>query len=309
LKGAGISVVVLNACNSAATDHGMAANLALELLRYGVSTVIGMSYITLVRAADIFMRSFYESLLVKGSDILTSAWQARRALREDRSRQSLFGLTVDVDDSIVPVFFTQRALVQNSSSNLGLDLGDLPLIPPARWNNVNGSNDVGTTSLIGRDLDALELENTLIENKGFTHLYGTIGVGKTVFLDDVLSWWQTTKYIKNYVKLDISEFLNQPLATVIDQLRGKVKENSGTVPHSKPTPSVVKAEDESRVPGATDNNILLIIDQSEDYLRFLDAENRSRFWTTLGQFHRDINQQYPTLTIVSSSYSEWQFGK
>jgi CHAT domain-containing protein len=88
LQKAGIRVVVLNACNSAVSDSGMAANLALELLRCGVSTVIGMSYKLLTRAADIFMRRFYESLLVKGTDILTSTWEARRALQEERSWQA-----------------------------------------------------------------------------------------------------------------------------------------------------------------------------------------------------------------------------
>jgi hypothetical protein len=264
-----------------------------------------MSYNFLLRAADIFMRHFYESLLVKGKDILTSAWQARRALREDRSRQSLFGLSVDVDDSIVPVFYTQHALVQNSSSGLS----DLPQIPPTQWNSVKDSNDIGSTALVGRELDTLLLESKLIEKLGFIHLYGTIGVGKTALLDDVVSWWQTTKYVRSYVAFNISEFLNQPLAAVINQLRDKVKELSGTAQHSNPDPSATKADDESRVPGATDNNILLIIDQAEDYLRVLDAENRSRFWMALGQFHDDINQLYPTLMIISSSYNEHRFSK
>jgi hypothetical protein len=309
LRNAGIRVVVLNACNSAVTNSGMAANLALELLRCGISTVIGMSYIFLIRAADIFMRHFYESLLVKGNDILTSTWQARRALTEDRSRQSHFGFNVDVDDSIVPVFYTQRALVQNSSSNLGLDLGDLPQIPRAQWNSVKGFNDTGGTALVGRELDTLFLESKLIEKEGFIHLYGAIGVGKTALLDDVVSWWQTTKYVRSYVAFNISEFLNQPLITVMDRLRGKVKELSGSAQHSNQDPSTAKAVDESRVPGATDDNILLIIDQAEDYLRVLDAENRSRFWKTLDQFHNDINQLYPTLMIISSSYNEQRFSK
>jgi hypothetical protein len=301
--------VVLNACDSAVTNSGMAANLALELLRCGISTVIGMSYNFLLRAADIFMRHFYESLLVKGTDILISTWQARRALREDRSRQSLFGLNVDVDDSIVPVFYTQRALNQNPSSNLGLNLS-VPKIPPAQWNSVKGSNDNGGTTLTGREFDTLLLESMLIQYDGFIHLYGNIGVGKTALLDDAVSWWQTTKFVRNYVAFDVSEFLNQPLAIVMARLRSKVKELSGIDQQSNPDTSATKTENENRVPSLTDSNILLIIDQAEDYLRVLDAKNRSCFWTTLSRFHYDINQLFPTLIIISSSYKvEQPFSK
>lgn len=301
LQNAGIRVVVLNACDSAVSNSGMAANLALELLRCGVSTVIGMSYIFLIRAADIFMRHFYESLLVKGTDILNSTWQARLALREERSRQSRFGLNVDVDDWIVPVLYTQRVLVQNPSPNPGLDLGGLPKIPPAEWNSAKGSTGIEGTTIVGREFDALLLENQLIKHKGFIHLFGNIGVGKTALLDDVVSWWLSIKYVRSYVAVDISELLNQPLATVMDRLKGKVKDISGTDQHSNSDPSLTKAENKSNAPGSTNANILIIIDQAEDFLRVLDDEDKSSFWKTLGQFHDDINQLYPTLMIIASS--------
>lgn len=296
--------MVLNACDSAVSNSGMAANLALELLRCGVSTVIGMSYIFLTRAADIFMRHFYESLLVKGADILTSTWQARRALREERSRQSRFGFSVDVQDWIVPVFYTKRPLVQNASSNSGLDLDYLPRIPPAEWNSAKGSDDIESTTIIGREFDTLLLENQLIRHNGFIHLFGNVGVGKTALLNDVVSWWLSIKYVRNYVAIDISEFLNQPLATVMNRLWCKVNDLSGIDQYSNPDPSPTKAESNSKVSGLTNANILIIIDQAEDYLRLLDNEGKSIFWETLRHFHDDIKQQFPTLMIIASSNRE-----
>jgi CHAT domain len=293
-------VAVLNACKSAVSDSGIAANLSLELLRCGVSTVIGMSYKLLTRAADIFTRHFYESLLVKGTDILTSTWEARRALREDRSRQAPFGLNVDVDDSIVPVFYTRHALAQSPSSDPGLGLGGLPKIPPAEWDSAKDASDIESTAIVGREFDALHLENSLIANKGFLHLFGHIGVGKTALLDDAISWWRTTKYVRSYVAVDISEFLNQSLPTVLDRLRNKVKELSGIDQHSNAYPSPTKVEKKSKVPGSTNDNILIVIDQAEDYLRVLDDDKRSGFLKTLRQFHNDINQQHPTLMIIAS---------
>jgi hypothetical protein len=293
-------VVVLNACKSAVSDSGIAANLSLELLRCGVSTIIGMSYNFLTRAADIFTRHFYESLLVKGTDILTSTWESRRALREERSRQAPFGLNVDVDDSIVPVLYTHRGLVQNPSSDLRLDLSGLPKIPPAEWYSAKESSDIERTTIVGREFDALYLENSLIAHKGFLHLFGHIGVGKTALLNDAISWWRTTKYVRRCVAVDISEFLNQPLANVLDRLRNKVKELSGTDQHSNLSPSLTKAEIKSKVPSSTGDNILIIIDQAEDYLRVLDDDGRSGFLKTLSQFHDEINQLHPTLMIIAS---------
>jgi tRNA A37 threonylcarbamoyladenosine biosynthesis protein TsaE len=311
LRNAGVRVVILNACNSAVADSGIAANLALELLRCGISTAIAMSYKVLLRAADIFMRHFYESLLVKGNDMLTSAWQARCALRENRSRQSLFGLNVDVDDSIVPVFYTRHALVENATSNLGLDLGGLPKIPPSQWNSGQSSNGIGDTTLVGRDLDTLELESRLIHKGGFIILYGTIGIGKTALLDDMVSWWQTTKYVRSYMTFNMSEFSNLPLEIILDRIRGKVKQLSDTIQHNNPELSVIEDEDEDedRAPIATVDNVLLIIDQAEDYLRAVESENRVRFWEMLSRFHDDINQLYPFLMIVSSSYNEPRHSK
>jgi hypothetical protein len=282
------------------SDSGTAANLSLELLRCGVSTIIRMSYKLLTRAAEIFTRYFYESLLVKGTDILTSTWEARRALREDRSRQAFFGLNVDVDDSIVPVFYTRHALVQSPSSDPGLDLGGLPRIPPAHWDSAKDSSYIESTAIVGRESDALYLENSLMVNNGFLHLFGHIGVGKTALLDDAISWWRTTKYIRSYVAVDISEFLNQSLPTVLDRLRNKVKELSGIDQNSNPYPSLTKVEKESKVPSSMNDNILIIIDQAEDYLRVLDDNQRLGFMKTLRQFHNDINQQYPTLMIIAS---------
>jgi tRNA A37 threonylcarbamoyladenosine biosynthesis protein TsaE len=216
---------------------------------------------------------------------------------------------VDVDDSIVPVFYTRHALVENATSNLGLDLGGLPKIPPSQWNNVQTSNSIGDTTLVGRDLDTLKLESRLIQKGGFIILYGTIGIGKTALLDDMVSWWQTTKYVKTYVTFNMSEFSNQPLEIILDRLRGKVKQLSDTIQHNNPELSVIEDEDEDRSPITTVNNVLLIIDQAEDYLRVVESENRVRFWEMLSRFHHDINQLYPFLMIVSSSYNEPRHSK
>lgn len=282
------------------SDSGTVANLSLELLRCGVSTVIGMSYKLLARAAGIFTQHFYESLLVKGADILTSTWEARRALREDRSRQAFFGLNIDVDDSIVPVFYTRHVLVQSPSSDFGLNLGGLPKVPMECWKDAKNSGDIQSSNFVGREFDMLCLENSLIANNGFLYLFGHIGVGKTALLDDAISWWRTTKYIRSSVAVDISEFLDRPLPTVLDRLKSKVKELSDIDQHSSQYPSQPMVEKRSIISGSMNNNTLIIIDQAEDYLRVLDNDQQSSFMETLSQFHCDINQQHPTLMIIAS---------
>ena len=230
---------------------------------------------------------------------MTSTWEARRALQEERSRQAPFGLNVNIDDWIVPVFYTQHALIQNQSSDLGLDLGDLPKIPLAEWKIAN-SGDNQVKKILGREFDALLLENNLIKRNGFLHLYGHIGVGKTALLDDAVSWWLTTKYISGCVTVDISEFLNQPLTTILDRLRAKVKELSGTDQQDNPDPSLTKAGHNSKLTGSTKAHILILIDQAEDYLRVLKEDSKLEFFRTLQKFHAGINQLYPTLMIIAS---------
>jgi hypothetical protein len=248
----------------------------------------------------LFMRRFYESLLVKGTDILTSTWEARRALQEERSWQAPFGLSVNIDDWIVPVFYTQHALVQNPSSDLGLDLGDLPKIPLAEWKSAKDSSDSQVKKILGREFDALLLENNLIKRNGFIHLYGHIGVGKTALLDDAVSWWLTTKYISACVTVDISEFFNQPLATILDRLRVKVKGLSGIDQQGNPDTFSTKTGHNSKLSSSTKARILILIDQAEGYLRDLKEDSKLDFFRALNQFHADINQSYPTLMIIAS---------
>ena len=200
--------VLLNACDSARADTHVEANLAAGLLKTGIQNVIGMSYDLNVSAAQIFVREFYESILIERLHIAAATARGRRALQEVKARRARFKLEVNLEDWIVPVFYqsTEGSAVDGESFSL----------PPRK--DIYGSTtsfmsirDQPRTesSLIGRDGDLLCLEMSLLKDRCI-ELKGPPGVGLTSLIKNAASWWTSTKLIQGVRWYDMeSDELNE----------------------------------------------------------------------------------------------------
>ena len=102
-----VPVAVLNACQSAMQAAGSEASLAQRLVEAGVPVSVGMAYSVTVSAAELMMPVVYQQL-AEGEEILPAIHAGRRELFDNRGRDAYFGETLDLEDWVLPVAFSQR---------------------------------------------------------------------------------------------------------------------------------------------------------------------------------------------------------
>ncbi|KAI1275144.1 CHAT domain-containing protein [Xylaria sp. FL0933] len=248
----GVTMVVLNACESASEGDDPTFNLARVLVHEGVETVVAMAYEVLQTAAFIFTQAFYYQLLKHKSSPLVAVKFSRDQLLSHRARNTRFGTTVDVDDYFVPVIYRNQC----SSSATTLETTEQHFTRKidmeeeyAAWLQ---ESDTEHDAFIGREADLLSLEISLyyhvhenmtgtkdLKYGAISRIIGQAGIGKTLLIEEAVEWWQDTGmirgclFIKNYndVKAQLCEALGLPSKTPFPKLK---KELDSTGKRSKP---------------------------------------------------------------------------
>jgi hypothetical protein len=194
-----IRIVVLNACESAKANKGDEANIARTFTKAGVQNVLAMAYKTLGGTCTAFMRCFYESLIANGNPFSIAVRDAREYLRLSPNRDARFALNRPLEDWIVPVVYA-------SGKDAELRISTLPdngLEDTFQW----VSRELGTPSnhptIFGRGFDVLRFETMFLAGK-ITSLCGPAGVGKTAFIQQLVSSWQQTGLYDNILYVDCS---------------------------------------------------------------------------------------------------------
>ncbi len=113
LKGAGTSLAVLNACQSAMLSGAAPeAAVATRLLQEGSASVVAMAYSVYAVAAAEFMAAFYEALFA-GEPMARAVTAGRRQLHRQSLRPSPKG-RLPLSDWVVPVHYARRELAFSS---------------------------------------------------------------------------------------------------------------------------------------------------------------------------------------------------
>jgi hypothetical protein len=212
LKNFGVSVAILNACDSARANCGDGANIAKAFNRQGVSNVLAMSFKTSSTAAELFLRSFYYSLLLGGDPFSVAARRARSTLRRDSTRQARFGLERSLADSFVPVVYTSGAdSVFVFPTEIGLGNTKLAL------GSESAARKCSPTKLVGREFDLLRLERTLLARR-VIHFSGRAGVGKSSLLKHAAKLWKQTSFVDGVIIIDLATLNFHPLADLLNSL-------------------------------------------------------------------------------------------
>lgn len=157
----GISVAVLNSCNSAKSGLSVDGNLAHTFVKAGIPMVLAMSFKALASAVEDFFEIFYSHLLLHGCDFEAAVYEARRRLARNKFRSARFGIRVSVDDWISPIVY------QLKNHSPSLNLGQIRSIATPEC----------FSSVIGRDLYIFQLELQL-HRSNILEVYSDSGVGK-----------------------------------------------------------------------------------------------------------------------------------
>ena len=189
----GIPLVVLNSCRSArADDLGDDANMAKVLNQCGVQRVVAMSYKLLEIGAALFIKSFYEALLLQNQSVSASLRTARNCLRNDPIRKARFDLSRRIPDWIVPAYYVTGEDLQFS------------LQKPAKHTQQPANGISNGAGFIGRAFDMLSFENVLM-GKPIICMSGAMGVGKTRFVQYLGEVWRETGFAEVIVYINMAE--------------------------------------------------------------------------------------------------------
>jgi hypothetical protein len=178
-----IPIAVLNACQSGKQVGDSETSLGSHLLAAGVQLVVAMGFSVTVTAAQILMKSLYEQLLA-GQEPAVAIRRARLELFHDKLRRAAFGQQIPLEDWMLPVIY------QNQPLSLG-EFKDAPALveqtayrPPRT-----------TYRFTGRDVDVLQIERHLLNERNILLIRGMGGAGKTTLLHHLGWWWQKTRFI------------------------------------------------------------------------------------------------------------------
>ncbi|MEO0407956.1 MAG: tetratricopeptide repeat protein, partial [Cyanobacteria bacterium P01_A01_bin.135] len=212
LKGKGVPVCVLNACQSGkqvlgssdAEDAEAEANpdadaaivdacetsLASRLMAAGLQTVVAMGYTVTVTAAALFMKRLYAQLLNE-QPLPDSIRAGRRELYKRKQRRAYANQMVDLEDWLLPVAYCNAVVDLNLQSFTDEEEEKFYEKIASRYRF-----EEPTYGFVGRDLDILKLERAL-DRHNILLLQGMGGTGKTTLLLYLRQWWQATHFAKD----------------------------------------------------------------------------------------------------------------
>jgi tetratricopeptide (TPR) repeat protein len=200
LTGAGVPVVVLNACQSGAVGKDVEAAVATRLVREGCAAVVAMAYSVYAVAAAEFMAIFYECLFA-GDTVSAAVTAGRRRLFAADLRPSPKG-DLPLADWLVPVHYLRRdvsfpqAITPRPAGELSLDAALDRLREPAAGEQSGGGSLDPVGSFVGRDALFFELE-TAARLQKVVVLDGPGGTGKTELAKAFGRWWRDTGGVAN----------------------------------------------------------------------------------------------------------------
>jgi len=185
LRGYGVPLIYLDACQTAQADKDPKASVAAKLLEEGIGSVVAMSHTVLVETARRFVEPFYQAL-AEGRRVGDAMLAGQNALYDNPYRFKIMGAgDLNLQDWFVPVLYQEASDPQLFSVKPGeaasrmaeerrqLQLGQLP--PPPEH------------TFVGRSRMLLRLER-LLEQEPFAVIRGSGGMGKTVLAVELTRW-------------------------------------------------------------------------------------------------------------------------
>lgn len=215
LRGYGVPLIYLDACQTAQADRDPQASVAAKLLEEGVGSVVAMSHTVLVETAKRFVEPFYGALAA-GQRVGDAMLAAQAALYGDPYRGKIMGAgALLLQDWFVPVLFQEaldpqlfglrpgQAAGRLTSQERTRQLGRLPA-PPAH-------------SFVGRSRELLHLER-LLHQQPYAVIRGSGGLGKSALAVELVRWLVRSGRFGRAAFVNVEAHNVQDVRGVLDQI-------------------------------------------------------------------------------------------
>ena len=185
MRGYGIPLIFLEACQTAqATDDPM-ASVAARLLEEGVGSVVAMSHSVLVETTRRFVESFYRTLAA-GKRVGDAMLTGQIVLYDDSYRGKKIGAgNLELQDWFVPVLYQDEADPQLITLTLGRDAARLDRV--RRQKAFGQLPEEADHKFVGRSRQLLHLER-LLHQEPYAVIRGSGGLGKTAMATEIARW-------------------------------------------------------------------------------------------------------------------------
>lgn len=209
LREMGVSLFVLEACQSAMAGKDARTSVVAELARQGINSVVAMRYLVLVETARKFMTAFYRSL-VRGDLIGSAMVSARQTLKDSPTRLHGSRGSVDWMDWLVPLLYQSHDDVPmfSRSSESSVEHERAPTDANSAVHSELPARP--QHGFFGRKRELLRIERLLLRRRRVAVL-GKGGEGKTTLAVEVAHWFALTRRVERIVFVSV-ETITEPRA-------------------------------------------------------------------------------------------------
>ncbi|MCX6584280.1 MAG: TIR domain-containing protein [Candidatus Aminicenantes bacterium] len=215
-----VSLVFLDACQSAKSEDDPTASVAARLLDEGVAAVVAMSHSVLVETAKRFVESFYGELAT-GSRVGEAMLAGHKALYGDAYRGKVFGAgKLYMQDWFTPVLYQEREDLRLLTCAFSRGAEEINTrVLENRFGNLPGTPG---HSFVGRSRELLKLER-LLALESFAVVCGQGGEGKTTLAVELARWLVRSRRFGRAVFVSLEDVYD--VRTVVDRIGRQLVSN------------------------------------------------------------------------------------
>ncbi|MFP5275410.1 tetratricopeptide repeat protein, partial [Coleofasciculus sp.] len=162
-------------------------SLGSRLMAAGMHTVVAMGYSVTVTAASLLIETVYKQVFAEKT-IREALRLGRRELFNNKGRKAYYNQTIDLEDWLLPVVYTNQPVNLNLREFTPQEEEDYYAARQQQYRFTPP-----TYGFVGRDLEILKIEKALLRHT-ILLLRGMGGTGKTTLLNYLREWWQTTHF-------------------------------------------------------------------------------------------------------------------
>ena len=249
-----IPIAILNVCQSGKQVGERETSLGSRLMLAGVQLVLAMGYSVRIQAAEKLMSVLYAQLF-KSGDLSGAVHQARKELYNDKKRNTSSGKVIELQDWLLPIIYQNQPLQLSMRAFTQEESNDYYERRDERGKYLQQGSFY---EFVGRDIDILQIEKSLLTRHNILLVRGIGGVGKTALFRHLEAWWLITDFMQRTFYFSYDE-----KAWTLREMMAEIALKFGEKYHAEFVSLSEKARKAKLIQDLSKSHYLLILDHLE----------------------------------------------